>query len=77
MTSLESVTYIQNRCQKVFYRGVWNSAEGICLCGGLDIIKLTKILLIYSVSHYNSGVLEFFWGGLNPPKPPVATGLPT
>jgi len=43
--------------------------------GGLDIIKLTKILLIYSVSRFNLGGLKLCLGGLSPPKPPVATGL--
>jgi len=29
---------------------------GFCVCaGGLDITKLTKTPLIYSVSHFNSG----------------------
>jgi len=43
--------------------------------GGLDIIKLSKIPLIYSVSHFNLGGLgALFGGGMNPPQPPVATG---
>ena len=41
---------------------------------GLDIIKLTKISLIYSVSLSIWGLGDLF-RGLCPPKPPVATGL--
>jgi len=36
---------------------------------------LTKITLIHSVSYFNLGDLGALFGGLNPPKPPVATGL--
>jgi len=36
---------------------------------------LTKSPLIYSVSYFNFGVLELCFGGLSPPKAPVATGL--
>jgi len=36
---------------------------------------LTKTPLIYSVSYLNLGVFELCFGGLSPPKPPVATGL--
>jgi len=44
--------------------------------GGLAIIKLAKLPLIYSASRFNLGELEASFGGLSPPKPPpVATGL--
>jgi len=62
-------TQLQNRRQKVFNRGLCSSAEG------LDIMKLTKIPRIYSVSRFNLGVLGALFGGLSQPKPPVATGL--
>jgi len=43
------------------------SIGGICVCArGLDIIKLTKIL-IYSVSRFNLGGLELCLGGKAPP----------
>ena len=45
------------------------------LCGGLDIIKLTKTPLIYSVSRFNLGSLELCLGGWAHQSPPVATGL--
>jgi len=60
----------QNRRQKVFNRGLCGSAEG------LDIIKLTKTPLIYSVSRVNLGKLGVLLGGVSSPRPPpVATGL--
>jgi len=65
----------QNRGQKVFNRGLCSSAGGISFVRGLDIIKLTRIPLIYSVSRFNLGGLELCLGGLSPPKPLVATGL--
>jgi len=43
--------------------------------GCLAFEKLTKTPLIYSISYFNSGVLEVCFAGLSPPKPPVATGL--
>ena len=43
--------------------------------GCLTFQKLTKNLLIYSVSYFNLGVLGLCFGGLSPPKPPVTTGL--
>jgi len=50
--------------------GLCSSAKGLCVClGGLDIIKLTKTRLIYSVSRFNFGGLELCLGGLSPPKP--------
>jgi len=66
----------QNRRQKVFNRGLCSSAGELCVCaGGLDIIKLTKIPLIYRVSLSIWCGLEICLGGLSPPNPPVATGL--
>jgi len=44
------------------------------LRGGLDIIKLTKTSLIYSVSRFNLGGLGAFFGGISPPKPPRGDG---
>jgi len=41
--------------------------ETFRLCGGLEIIKLTKTPLIYSVSRFNLG-------GLSSPKPPHDDG---
>ena len=56
---------------KGFSRGLYNSAGGICVCAeGLDIIKLSKIPLIYSVSRFNLGGLGALFGGLSPPQPP-------
>jgi len=56
----------QNRRQEVFNR--W----ALRFCGGLDIVKLTKTPLIYSVSCFNAGGWSFVWGaiGLSPSKPP-------
>ena len=51
------------------------SIRGLCSsAGGLEIIKLTETPLIHSVSRFKLGGLELCLGGLNPPKPPVATG---
>ena len=53
-----------------------SSAGQLCVCaGGVDIIKLTKIPPIYSVSRFNLGGLGALYGGLIPPKTPVAAGL--
>jgi len=41
----------------------------------LDILKIDKSQLIYSVSSFNLGDLETCFEGLSPPKPPVVTGL--
>jgi len=41
----------------------------------LDIPKLTKTPLIYSVAYFSLGFLELCFGALSPPNPPVATGL--
>jgi len=55
---------IQNHRQKVFNRGALQFCGGICVCaGGPDIIKLSKIPLIYSVSRFNLGGLELCLGG--------------
>jgi len=56
---------------KKFAIGVlYSSAGGICVCaGGIDIIKLSKILLIYSVSRFNLG-LELCLGGAKPTTAP-------
>jgi len=65
----------QNRRQKVFNKGLCSSAGELCVCtGGLGIIKLTKIPLIYSVPRFNLGGLGALLGGLNPPKPPRGDG---
>jgi len=44
---------VQNRRQKVFSRGA------LQFCRGLDIMKLTKTPLIYSVSRFNLGGRSF------------------
>jgi len=36
---------------------------------------LTKTPLIYSVSRFNLVGLGALFGGISPPKPPMATGL--
>jgi len=36
----------------------------------LDIVKLTKIPVIYSVTRFHLGAWSFVWGWLSPPKPP-------
>jgi len=57
----------QNRRQKVFSRGLCSSGGALHLRGGLDIIKLTKIPLIFSVSRFNFGGLGDSLGGISPP----------
>jgi len=50
--------------------GICSSAGRFSLClGGLEIIKLIKTPLIYSVARFNLGGLEVCLGGLSPPKP--------
>jgi len=50
----------QNRPQKVFNRGAKQFCGGAFrLCGRLEIIKLTKTPLIYSVSRFNLGGWSF------------------
>jgi len=48
--------------------------EAFRLFGGLEVIKLTKTLLIYSVSRFNLGVLELCAGGLSPRNHPRGNG---
>jgi len=36
--------------------------------GGLNIQKIDKTQLIYSVSYFNLGGLKLCFGGLSPPK---------
>jgi len=61
---------------KLFSMGGFEVLRGsLRLCGGLDIIKLGKISLIYSVSRCNLGFLELCLGRAKPTKAPVATGL--
>jgi len=38
--------------------------------GSIEIIKITKTPLIYSVSRFHLGGLELCLGRLSPPKPP-------
>jgi len=59
---------IQNRRQKVFNTGA------LQFCVGLDIIKLSKIPPIDSVSRFNLGGLEHCLGGLSPPNLPRDDG---
>jgi len=45
------------------------SIGGLCVCaGGLDIPKLTKTQLIYSVSRFNLGELGVLFGEVRPTK---------
>jgi len=61
------VTLKQNRRQKVFNRGLY-----VC-AGALDILKIDKTPLIYSVSYFNLGRLGAPFGVISPPTPhPVA-----
>jgi len=47
------------------------ASRGVCVCAGeLDIIKLTKIPLIYSVSCFNFGGLELRLGSMPTKAPP-------
>jgi len=64
----------QNRRQKVFNRGFAVLRVGLFFClGGLDIIKLTKTPLIYSVSRFNLGSWALFRGA-KPTKAPRGDG---
>ena len=72
------LTHRQNRRQEVVNRGAFR------LCGGAlrscreDChSNLTKIPLTDSVSYFNLGGLGALFGGLTPPRPPMATGLHT
>ena len=64
-------TLCQNRCQKAHKRRLY-----VC-AGGLDILKSDKnsTYLQCFVIQFGRGGLELCFGGLSPPKPPVATGL--
>jgi len=42
--------------------------------GGLDIEKLIKPPMIYSVSYFNFGALNALFGELSPPKLPRGDG---
>ena len=66
----------QNRRQKVFNRVFFGFYGWFSdFAGRLDILKIHKTPLIYCVRWFNLGGLELCLGGLNPPNPPVATGL--
>jgi len=70
----ESMYKNQNRRQKVFNRGFAVLRVGLFFClGGLDIIKLTKTPLIYSVSRFNLGSWALFRGA-KPTKAPRGDG---
>ena len=57
--------------RKFSIRGFAILRGGLCVCaGGLDIIKLTKTPLIYSVSRLNFGGLELCLRGDKPTKAP-------
>ena len=48
---------------------------GLCVCArGLDIEKLIKLTMIYSVSYFDLGGLVRCLGRLSPPKPPRGDG---
>jgi len=70
------ITLIQNRRQKGFNRDLCSSAwGGLCVCaGGIDIIKLPKIPLIYSVSNSIWGGLEICLGAKPTKAPPWRRG---
>jgi len=62
--------HYQNRRQKVFNRG-------LCVSAGVAWhSKNWQNFRWYIVSCFNLGGLGALFGGLSPPKPPVATGLP-
>jgi len=78
MYGITWITLLQYRtvARKFSIGGLCSSAGGLCVCAGkLDIIKFTKSPPIYSVSRFNLGRLGTLFGGLSPPKSPVATGL--
>jgi len=49
----------QNRPHKVFHRGALQFCGGFRLCGGFDIIKLTKIYLFIVFHVFNLGSWSF------------------
>ena len=62
----------QNRRQKIFNRGALQFCGGrfALVRGGLEVIKLSKIPLLYSVSRFNLGGLGALFGGAKPTKAP-------
>jgi len=65
----------QNRRQKFSIGGLCVSAGGLWVCaGGLDILKLAKAILIYSVSLFNFGGLGALFRGAKPTKAPRGDG---
>jgi len=66
---------IKTVARKFSIGGLCSSAGGLLVCvGGIDIIKLTKTPLIYSVSPFSLGGLGALFGGLSLPKPPRGNG---
>jgi len=80
LTALKGFRCLCYVWQRVRYRTVarkfsvgelCRSAGRLCVCaGGLDIIKLTKIPLIYGVSSFNLGGSWSFAWGAKPAKDP-------
>ena len=63
------VVFIQNRRQKVFNRGALRFCGGFGFVrGGLTLKKLTKTILICSVSCFNLGELGASFGELTPKR---------
>jgi len=50
--------YLRTVARKISIGALRFYGEVLRLCGALDIIKLTKTPLIYSVSRFNLGGLE-------------------
>jgi len=46
------------------------SIGGLCVCAGVDIPKLNKTQLVYSISRFNFGGLGALLGGPKPTKAP-------
>ena len=67
--SYKNAQYHQNLRQKVFNRGALR-----LYAGRFDILKFDKLnwFVVFNTSNWGRGGL---FGGLSPPKPPVATGL--
>ena len=60
----------QNRRQKVFNRG------SLCLCGGLDILKIDNNSTdLQCFTFQFGGAWSFVWGSKPTEAPPLATGL--
>ena len=67
--------YARTVARKLSIRGFCSSAGGLCGCAGvLDVIKLTKISPIYSVSRFNLGGLGALFGGTKRTKAPRGDG---